>query len=85
MGYGPETITPHGFRAMARTLLDEVLGFRPDYVEQQLAHNVRDPLGCAYNRTSHLEARRAMMQSWADYLDSLREGGQVVGIGSARA
>ena len=84
MGYGPETITPHGFRAMARTLLDEVLNFRPDYVEQQLAHAVRDPLGRAYNRTKHLEPRRAMMQAWADYLDNLREGSNVIGIGVAR-
>ena len=72
MGYGLETITPHGFRAMARTLLDEVLGFRPDHIEQQLDHAVRDPLGRAYNRTSHLEARRAMMHIWADYLDRLK-------------
>jgi hypothetical protein len=57
---------------MARTLLDEVLGFRPDFIEHQLAHAVRDPLGRAYNRTSHLDERRKMMQAWADYLDTLR-------------
>lgn len=78
MGYAKEVMTAHGFRASARTLLDEVLGFRPDYIEHQLAHAVRDPLGRAYNRTQHLPERRKMMQAWADYLDSLREGGNVV-------
>jgi integrase len=62
----------HGFRAMARTLLDEVLGFRPDVIEHQLAHAVRDPLGRAYNRTAHLAERRRMMTVWADYLDKLK-------------
>ena len=72
MGIGKEEMTGHGFRAMARTLLDEVLGFRPDYIEHQLAHVVRDPLGRAYNRTAHLPQRRKMMQEWADYLDQLK-------------
>jgi hypothetical protein len=63
---------------MARTLLDEVLHVRVEYIEQQLAHTVRDPLGRAYNRTSHLAERRKMMQTWADYLDGLRAGGNVV-------
>ena len=72
MGIGKEEMTGHGFRAMARTLLDEVLGFRPDYIEHQLAHVVRDPLGRAYNRTAHLPERRKMMQRWADYLDRLK-------------
>lgn len=72
MGIGKEEMTGHGFRAMARTLLDEVLGFRPDYIEHQLAHVVRDPLGRAYNRTAHLPQRRAMMQAWADYLHELK-------------
>ena len=58
MGVGKEEMTGHGFRAMARTLLDEELGFRPDYIEHQLAHVVRDPLGRAYNRTTHLPERR---------------------------
>ena len=80
LGYGSETITAHGFRAMARTILDEVLGFRPDYIEHQLAHAVRDPLGRAYNRTAHLPERRKMMQAWADYLDGLRNGASVVSI-----
>lgn len=69
MGFDGDTMTGHGFRAMARTILDEVLGFRPDYIEHQLAHTVRDPLGRAYNRATHLPERRKMMQAWADYLD----------------
>ncbi|MEQ9462311.1 MAG: integrase arm-type DNA-binding domain-containing protein [Haliea sp.] len=71
MGYTNEQMTAHGFRAMARTLLDEVLGFRPDWIEHQLAHAVKDPNGRAYNRTSHLEGRKEMLQGWADYLDDL--------------
>jgi len=74
MGFDGETMSGHGFRAMARTILDEVLGFRPDYIEHQLAHTVRGPLGRAYNRATHLPERRKMMQAWADYLDGLREG-----------
>ena len=74
MGIPKEEMSGHGFRAMARTILDEVLGFRPDIIEHQLAHQVRDPLGRAYNRTAHLEGRRQMMQAWADYLDGLRTG-----------
>lgn len=72
MGFDKDTMTAHGFRAMARTVLDEVLHFRPDYIEHQLAHAVRDPNGRAYNRTSHLPERRKMMQAWADYLDTLK-------------
>ena len=75
LGIGKEEMTGHGFRAMARTLLDEVLGFRPDFIEHQLAHAVRDPLGRAYNRTAHLPERRKMMQAWADYLDQLKADG----------
>ena len=74
MGYGKDEMTGHGFRAMARTVLDEVLHVRPDYIEHQLAHAVRDPNGRAYNRTAHLPERRKMMQDWADYLDGLRNG-----------
>ncbi len=72
MGFDSKTMTGHGFRAMARTILDEVLGFRPDFIEHQLAHAVRDPNGRAYNRTAHLAERRKMMQAWADYLEGLR-------------
>jgi len=78
MGFSKEEITGHGFRAMARTILDEILHFRPEYIEHQLAHAVRDPLGRAYNRTSFLKERREMMQQWADYLDSIKEGAKVV-------
>jgi integrase len=61
IGYSGKEMTAHGFRAMARTILDEVLHFRPDYIEHQLAHAVRDPNGRAYNRTAHLGERRKMM------------------------
>jgi len=71
-------ITAHGFRAMARTVLEEVHGFRPEVIELQLAHAVRDPLGRAYNRTKHLETRKKMMQVWADYLDELRDSKNVI-------
>tara|TARA_R100000657_G_C4571326_1_gene36863 strand:- start:51 stop:530 length:480 start_codon:yes stop_codon:yes gene_type:complete len=72
MGYDKDTMTAHGFRAMARTILDEVLGCRVDWIEHQLAHAVRDANGRAYNRTAHLEGRARMMQQWADYLDQLK-------------
>ena len=72
MGITDEEMTPHGFRAMARTLLDEVLGERYDLIEHQLAHMVRDPNGRAYNRTVHLAERKRMMERWANYLDELR-------------
>ena len=72
MGIGKEEMSGHGFRAMARTILDEVMGVRPDLIEHQLAHAVKDANGRAYNRTAHLPERRKMMQQWADYLDSLR-------------
>lgn len=62
----------HGWRATARTLFDEELGYRPDLIEHQLAHSVRDANGRAYNRTKHLAQRREMMQSWADHLDKLK-------------
>jgi integrase len=78
MGFASEEMSGHGFRAMARTVLDEVLHFRPDYIEHQLAHTVRDPNGRAYNRTAHLIERRQMMSAWADYLDTLKSGGDVV-------
>lgn len=73
MGYSPQEMTIHGFRAIARTLLDEVLRERYDLIEHQLAHTVRDPNGRAYNRTQHLEERKRMMAEWANYLDGLRE------------
>lgn len=69
---GKDEMTGHGFRAMARTILDEVLHFPAHLIEAQLAHAVRDPNGRAYNRTSHLPERRKMMQAWADYLDAIK-------------
>lgn len=78
MGFDGQTMTAHGFRATARTILDEVLGYRVDYIEHQLAHAVKDPNGRAYNRTAFLPERRKMMQGWADYLDALRIGGDVL-------
>jgi integrase len=78
MGIGKDEMSGHGFRAMARTILDEVLGVRPDLIEHQLAHAVRDPNGRAYNRTAHLSERKKMMQTWADYLDGLKVGAKVI-------
>lgn len=72
MGFGADKVTPHGFRATARTFLDEVLNERVEYIEQQLAHAVKDANGRAYNRTKHLAERKRMMQCWADYLDTLK-------------
>ena len=73
LGYTNEQQTPHGFRATARTILDEVLGYRVDWIEHQLSHKVKDANGTAYNRTAHLESRAKMMQAWADYQDTLRQ------------
>ena len=73
-----EELTGHGFRAMARTILDEVMGFRVELIEHQLAHAVRDPLGRAYNRTTHLPERKKMMQAWADYLEKLKAGAEII-------
>ena len=77
MGYEKERMTAHGFRSMASTLLNEA-GYRLDVIEAQLAHAVRDANGRAYNRTSYVEQRRTMMQTWADYLDKLRDGAEVI-------
>ncbi len=71
MGYGKEEVTGHGFRATARTFLDEELGFRPEVIEMQLAHTVKDHLGRAYNRTHYLQERQRMMQVWSDWLTGL--------------
>jgi len=83
MGFTSDEMTGHGFRAMARTILDEVLQVRPDFIEHQLAHAVRDPNGRAYNRTAHLTERRKMMQLWADYLDGLKAGAKVIPLKKA--
>jgi integrase len=74
MGYNTKSeITAHGFRAMARTLIHEKLGYSPEVIEHQLGHRVPDLLGEAYNRTRFYEQRKRMMQDWADYLDRLKE------------
>jgi integrase len=78
LGYDNTLMTGHGFRAVARTILDEVLGFRVDIIEHQLAHAVKDANGRAYNRTSFIEDRRRMMQQWSDYLDGLKAGAKVI-------
>lgn len=78
MGFGKDEMTGHGFRAMARTMLAERLGVADNVIEAQLDHAVGDSLGRAYNRTEFMEQRRDMMQRWADYLDSLRQGAQVI-------
>lgn len=79
MGYNTRTeITGHGFRAMARTILHQDLGVAPEVIEHQLAHRVPDSLGTAYNRTKFIKERRLMMQRWADYLDKLKAGADVI-------
>jgi len=83
LGIPKEQMTGHGFRAMARTVLEENLKFAAHLIEAQLAHAVRDANGRAYNRTTHLEERKKMMQEWADYLDVLREP-KVIPIGVPR-
>lgn len=80
MSIPKEEMSGHGWRAVARTILDEVLGYRPDLIEHQLAHAVKDPNGRAYNRTAHLPERRKMMQAWADYLDKIKAGADVISI-----
>ena len=84
LGYDTKNeITGHGFRAMARTILAEQLGEDPLVIEQQLAHQVPDALGRAYNRTRYVEQRRAMMQRWSDYLDTLKAGAEVIRLPQA--
>jgi integrase len=79
LGFDTKTdMTTHGFRAMARTMLAERLGMPEAVIEAQLAHSVKDSLGRAYNRTTFAEQRRVLMQTWADYLDTLRKGGDVL-------
>ena len=77
MGYTSEEQTGHGFRSMASTLLNEQ-GFPPDVIELQLAHTERNKIRAAYNKAQRLPERRKMMQAWADYLDGLRAGAQVI-------
>lgn len=75
-----EEMSGHGFRAMARTILDEVMGFPIHIIEHQLAHAVKDANGRAYNRTSHLPQRKDMMQAWSTYLDELKYGKKIRGL-----
>jgi integrase len=78
LGYGPDIQSVHGFRATARTLLAEELNIDPLVIEAQLAHAVKDANGRAYNRTQYLKHRTMMMQQWADYLDKLARGAEVI-------
>ena len=78
LGYGPDAQSVHGFRATARTLLAEELSIDPLVIEAQLAHAVKDANGRAYNRTQYLKHRTGMMQTWADYLDKLAAGADVI-------
>lgn len=80
MGYSAEEATAHGFRAAARTMAAERLGIAPEVIEAQLAHAVAGPLGRAYDRTQWAEQRRELMTKWADYLDRLRSGAQVIAM-----
>ena len=79
MGFDHDTMTAHGFRATASTLLNE-LGWAPDVIERQLAHSERNKVRAVYNRASYMAERRKMMQAWADYLDQLRTGGNVTAM-----
>ena len=83
IGYDGTMHRAHGFRASARTMLDEQLGFPAHLIEHQLAHAVKDANGRAYNRTSHLEERKKMMQRWSNYLDQLTFGGEILSFKSA--
>lgn len=83
MGYTSEAHTWHGFRATARTMLAERLDFDPLLIEAQLAHAVKDANGRAYNRTTYLQQRGKMMQAWADYLDKLETGADVIPLRAA--
>ena len=84
MGFSQEEMTGHGFRSTASTLLNEQ-GWHPDLIELQLAHAERNKVRAAYNRAQRLEERRTMMQAWADYLEALKAGGNVVAFRRARA
>lgn len=84
LGYDSSTMTGHGFRATARTIMAEQLGIPKEIIEAQLAHAVKDPLGRAYDRTVYLAQRGEMMQKWANYLDRLKAGATIVPIAAAR-
>jgi integrase len=80
MGYDNDTMTPHGFRAMASTLLNERGKWHPDAIERALAHGDSDRIRAAYHRGAHWKERVAMAQWWSDHLDQLRKGAEVVQI-----
>jgi len=77
LGYSNDEMTGHGFRAMASTCLNEQ-GWHPDVIELQLAHAERNKVRAAYNRATRFAERRKMMQAWADYLDTLRAGAEII-------
>lgn len=83
LGYGNDDMSAHGFRAMARTMADEQLGVPVHVIAAQLAHGVADELGTAYNRTQHMAQRRELMNKWADYLEALKSGAQVLSFKAA--
>jgi integrase len=74
MGYTNDEMTPHGFRAMARTILVEELDVNPEVIEAQLAHGKSGPLGAAYDRAEFMKQRRVMMTAWSEYRGKLRVG-----------
>lgn len=78
MGFDSKTMTAHGFRAMASTLLNEQGHWNPDAIERQLGHAETDDVRRAYARGEHWEERLAMMKSWSDYLDQLRSGAKIL-------
>ena len=78
LGYSTEEMRAHGFRSTASTLLNESGRWSPDAIERALAHGERDQIRAAYNRAAHMEERRAMAQWWSDYLDTLRDGAEVI-------
>jgi len=79
IGYAKEEICAHGFRGMASTILHEQ-GWSSDVIERQLAHREGNDVKAAYNHARHLPKRKQMMQAWADYLDSLRNGADIINI-----
>lgn len=84
LGYSGEEMTAHGFRAMARTMMIERLpGIHADVIEAQLAHGKSGPLGAAYDRAEFMDQRRRMMGEWADYLDHLKQGAELVPLKTA--
>lgn len=83
LGFSNDDMTPHGFRAMARTIIVEKLNVAPDVIEAQLAHGKSGPLGAAYDRADFMEQRAKMMQGWADYLQALATGAKVIPIRAA--